>query len=385
MEPRKLAGFAAAASLTLGLASCGGGAKKAPVQAQAAPAMRAMPVQVEVAQKKPIANTSTYVASIQSLSSMTISPQVTGVLESINIESGQHVRQGQLLMLIDPEAQQAEVANLEHSRAAQAATVQFDQQQLKRAELLYEEKIEALSDYQQAQSTYSTAQAQLRSLDAQIRQAKVTLGYYRITAPRAGVVGDIPVRVGDTVAPGTMLTTLDSTQGTQVYVQVPLEESAKLKPGLPVAVLNGQDQVMARSTIFFVSPQVDPTTQTILVKANLTGPAAASLRTQQYVQARITWGTHQGFSFPVLAEVQEAGATFLDLAQPRGKGYMVHEQQVTLGAITGNNVEVLSGLTAGQMVIVSQHQILSEGMPVFPMPRGGSGHTSSGHSARPGD
>lgn len=335
--------------------------------------MQAMPVQVEVAKKAPIPDTSTYVASIQSLSSTTISPQVTGVLESINVSSGERVRAGQLLMQINPEAQAAQVANLEHTRAAQASTLQFDQQQLQRAQKLYQEKIGTLMDYQQAQSATNAAEAQLNSLDAQIQQAKVTLGYYRITAPRAGVVGDIPVRVGDTVATGTTLTTLDAAQGTQVYVQVPLEQSGKLRTGLPVEVLDAQGNVLAHSSIFFVSPQVDPATQTILAKAAINGGAAAHLRTQQYVQARITWGSHPGFSVPVLAVVQEAGGAFLDIAQPRGKGHVVQQQQVTLGGITGNNVEVTAGLTDGQLIIVSQHQILRQGMPVMPLPPGGFG------------
>lgn len=334
-----------------------------------------MPVQVQSARKESIPDTSTYVASIQSLSSTTISPQVTGVLQSINVSSGERVRQGQLLMQINPEAQAAQVANLEHARAAQASTLQFDQQQLARAKALYQEKIGTLQDLQQAQSAYNAATAQLSALEAQIQQAKVTLGYYQITAPRDGVVGDIPVRVGDTVQTGTTLTTLDSTQGTQVYVQVPLEQSSKLRTGLAVEVLNAQGQVLAHTRVFFVSPQVDPATQTILAKAAIPAENAANLRTQQYVQARITWGTHQGFEVPVLAVVQEAGGAFLDLAQPvtqnGRKGFVVHQAQVSLGGITGNNVEVLSGLTAGQRVIVSQHQILREGMPVIPMPPGG--------------
>ncbi|MGH9466735.1 MAG: hypothetical protein ACRD1Y_05215, partial [Terriglobales bacterium] len=91
-----------------------------------------------------------------------------------------------------------------------------------------------------------------------------------------------------------------------------------------------------------------------------------------------------GFSVPVLAEVEEAGGSFLDLAQPAGQGFVVHEQQVTLGDITGNSVEVLSGLQAGDKVIVSQHQILAQGMPVLPLPAGGGGRPSPGAQGAPG-
>jgi RND family efflux transporter MFP subunit len=334
--------------------------------------MGAIPVQALTAAPQPVAETSTYVASIQSLSSTVISPQVEGIIRRIDVQSGDRVRQGQTLIEIDSSVQQAAVANLEQMRAAQQATLAYARQQLQRAQSLYQEKIGTLQDYQQAQSAAQAAEAQLSSLEAQIRQAKVTLGYYTVDAPRAGTVGDIPVRVGDRVAPGDKLTTLDAAQGMQMYVQVPVEQAGRLHTGLPVEVLGSNGAPLARSSIFFVSPQVDPATQTVLAKAALNGPEAEKLRTQQYVQARLTWGSHPGFVVPLLAVVQEGASAFLDLAAPRGNGFMVHQQAVTLGAITGNDVEVTSGLKAGDKVIVSTHQILQEGMPVLPIPTGGA-------------
>jgi RND family efflux transporter MFP subunit len=362
---------------------CGGGKSAAGGQAGGAPGggMGAMPVQVVVAAPQPVAETSTYVASIQSLSSTVISPQVEGIIRRIDVQSGDHVRQGQTLVEIDSSVQQAAVANLEQMRAAQQATLAYARQQLQRAQSLYQEKIGTLQDYQQAQSAAQAAEAQLSSLEAQIRQAKVTLSYYTVEAPRAGTVGDIPVRVGDRVAPGDKLTTLDAAQGMQLYVQVPVEQAGRLRIGLPVEVLSGNGTLLARSHIFFVSPQVDPTTQTVLAKAALNGPEAEKLRTQQYVQARLTWGTHAGFVVPVLAVVQEGASAFLDLAVAHGQGYVLHQQAVTLGAISGNDVEVTSGLQAGDKVIVSTHQILQEGMPVMPMPAGGAGRAGGGRAA----
>ncbi|HUX66311.1 MAG TPA: efflux RND transporter periplasmic adaptor subunit [Terriglobales bacterium] len=333
--------------------------------------MAAMPVGVEVARPVAVAETSTYVASIQSRDSMVISPLVGGILRGIAVRSGERVAQGAALMQIDPTLQQAVVENLENQRAALAATLSFDATQLGRMQKLYQEKIGTQQDYQQAQSTYNSAKAQADSLDAQIRQARTTLGYYRVTAPRAGVVGDIPVKVGDQVTTGTALTTLDSPSGLEVYVQVPIEQEGKLRTGLAVEVLSGEGAELARTRIYFVSPQVDYATQSVLAKARL--PEAAGVRTQQYVQARITWGEQQAVLVPVLAVVRLGGGTFLDLAQPQGDGYVVRQAEVTLGAIEGNNVEVTAGLKAGERVIVTSTQILAEGMPVAPMAAGPAG------------
>ncbi|MGH9415231.1 MAG: efflux RND transporter periplasmic adaptor subunit [Terriglobales bacterium] len=365
------------AAVAAALAGCG---QKAAAPAGAAAgrgAMPAMPVQVQVAEPVPVPTTSTFVSSIQSRQSTVVMPLVAGILRAIDVHSGEQVTAGQPLMQIDDALQQATVNNLVASRAALTATLKFDQTQLGRAQQLYQEKIGTQQDYEQAQSTYQTAKAQADSLDAQIQQAQTSLSYYQVTAPRAGVIGDIPVKVGDLVTTATELTTLDSGQGLEVYIPVPLEDAGKLRPGLPVAVLDSQGHLLAQCTIYFVSPQVDNQTQTILAKAALPPSAGESLRTQQYVQARVTWGTHSGYLVPLLAVVQQGDAGYLDIAAPTPaprQGYMVQQVPVTLGQIQGNSYEVTAGLQPGERVIVSTHQILAPGMPVTPMaaPPGGA-------------
>ncbi|MGH9393896.1 MAG: efflux RND transporter periplasmic adaptor subunit, partial [Terriglobales bacterium] len=321
----------------------------------------------------PVPDTSTYVASIQSRDSTVISPLVSGLLRQLFVRSGDQVASGQALMQIDDALQQAQVANLVNERASLAATLSFDKTQLQRFQQLYQEKIGTQQDYQQALATYNAAEAQASSIEAQIAQAKTSLSYYRVTAPRAGIVGDIPVKVGDLVTTATQLTTLDAPSGLEVYVQVPTEQAGKLHAGLPLTVLDSSGKTVAESTIFFVSPQVDNQTQTILAKAALLPAAGARLRNQQYVQARITWGTPAAITLPVLAVVRQGASTFADVAQPRGNGYAVHQQEITLGPIVGNDYVVTSGLPAGTKVIVSTTQILAEGMPVQPMPAGARG------------
>ena len=104
------------------------------------------------------------------------------------------------------------------------------------------------------------------ALDANVREQQVQLHYYKVVAPRAGVVGDIPVRVGDRVTVTTVLTTIDQPGSLEAYVYVPIEHSAKIKMNLPMQVLDGEGKVVAESRISFISPQVDTTTQTVLVK-----------------------------------------------------------------------------------------------------------------------
>ncbi len=117
-------------------------------------------------------------------------------------------------------------------------------------------------DLDQAKSTLDAAQAQMDSLDAQVREQQVQLHYYKVVAPRSGIVGDIPVHVGDRVTTTTQLTTVDQPGSLEAYVYVPIEHSSQLKMNLPVQVLDSDGKVLADSRISFISPQVDNTTQT---------------------------------------------------------------------------------------------------------------------------
>src|SRR4029077_20836837 len=97
------------------------------------------------------------------------------------------------------------------------------------------------------------------------------------------------VRVGDRVTTTTPLTTVDKPGSLEAYVYVPIERSSQLKPNLPVQILDQSGTVVAESRINFISPQVDPTTQTVLVKAPIAN-SNNNLRNAQFTHPRIGWG-----------------------------------------------------------------------------------------------
>src|SRR5207247_584312 len=145
----------------------------------------------------------------------------------------------------------------------------------------------------------STSEAQLKAIEAQIRQQKVALGYHRVTVPVAGVVGDIPVRVGDSVTRSTVLTTVDQNAGLEVYVNVPVQEAQNLKVGLPVQLVDDKGQTMVATKVSFVSPAVDTATQSVLAKAVL--PEGGPFRTEQFVRARVVWTRAPALTVPLVA------------------------------------------------------------------------------------
>jgi RND family efflux transporter MFP subunit len=328
--------------------------------------MPAMPVKVLEAKAVPVYDASEYVATLKSRDSAVIMPQVEGQITQIFVHSGDRVQEGSALMEIDPVKQQATVKSQESSRAAQQAQLNWAKQQYERTLGLSSAGVVSKQDLDQAKATMDAAQAQMDALDAQVREQQVQLHYYRVIAPRAGIVGDIPVRVGDRVTTATQVTTVDQPGSLEAYVYVPIERSAQLKMNLPVQVLDSNGKVLADTRISFISPQVDNTTQTVLVKARIANGNDA-LRQSQFIRARVVWGTHENPKVPILAVSRLAGQYFAFVAEPQvGGSFAAKQRPLTIGETVGNDYEVKSGIKPGDKVIVSGTQFLMDGAPVIP-------------------
>ena len=329
-------------------------------------APQAMPVQVSSVTLDPVPSTDTYVATIKSRRSSTMQPQVDGNLTRILVHSGQAVKAGQLLMQIDPLKQVATVQSQQGTEAQKNAVYQYNQGEVERQRRLFEAGVTSRQAYDQAIQAFENSKADLSSSSALTSTQKQQLAYYQIRAPFAGVVGDIPVHLGDYVSSTTLLTTVDEITDLEAYIYVPTERATELKSGLPVAILSTSGSVLARTSINFLSPQVDNGLQSILAKAPVPH-SVETLRNAQLVKARITWSTKPAPVVPVLAVTRIGGQTFVYVAQPGNGAYSAHQVAVTLGDTVGNTYPVLGGLQPGQKVIVSGLQFLQEGMPVKPL------------------
>ena len=327
----------------------------------------AMPVKVIQAQAVPVNDAGEYVATLKSRDSAVVMPQVEGQIVQIFVHSGDRVAEGSPLMEIDPLKQQATVKSQEGARAAQLANLTWAKQQYERAQGLAGAGVVSKQDLDQAKAAYEAAQAQLDATDAQVHEQEVQLRYFKVVAPRTGIVGDVPVRVGDRVTTSTQLTTVDQPGSLEVYVYVPLERSSQLRMNVPVEVLDSNGKVLADSRVSFISPQVDNSTQTILVKARIAN-ANDALRQSQFVRARVVYGTHQSPEVPILAVTRLAGQYFAFVAEPQNGGQFVARQKpLKIGQTVGNDFEVQDGIKPGDKVIVSGTQFLQDGAPVTPM------------------
>lgn len=322
-----------------------------------------MPVKVAPSETHEIGDTSEYVATIKSRNSATIMSDVEGWIFDIHVHSGDFVKKGTTLMEIDPRRQRASVASQESQRASKEATLAWAKVQLDRAKGLAAAGVMSRQDLDQAQSTYDAALADVASLDAQVKQQEVQLKYYSVFAATDGIVGDIPVHVGDRVTNTTVLTTIDERTGLEVYLPVPAERAHDVKMGAPIDVLDNAGNVLLHTKVTFISPQIDTGTQSILVKAPA-DQAANVLRSMQLVRARITWSTRPGITIPVVAVSRINGQYFAFVAEQQNGTMVARQVPVKLGQIVGNDYTVTDGLKSGEQVVVSGGQNLADGAPI---------------------
>jgi RND family efflux transporter MFP subunit len=293
-------------------------------------------------------------------------PQVDGNLVNIFVKSGDLVRSGQVLMRIDPLKQMATVQSQQGTQAQKKALYDYTEIQVERQRKLFESGVVSRDAYDQARQAYQNAKADYESNAALTDTQKQQLAYYDIRAPFTGVVGDIPVHLGDYVTTTTLLTTVDENADLEAYIYIPTERAGLVRQGLPVDILDTAGKTLVKSRISFLSPQVDNGLQSILAKAEI--PRTAQLlRNQQLVRARVTWSTAPAPVVPVLAVSLVGGQTFVYLAAQKGDGYIAHQVPVMLGDTVGNTYPVISGLKPGDKVITSGLQFLQEGAPVKPL------------------
>ena len=339
---------------------------KQPAEAPKGQAMQAFPVQTQAVTLAPVQQSSDYVATIKSRRSVSVMPQVSGNLTQLLVRSGDRVKAGQLMFVVNPLQQQSLVDAQKSTENQKKALFDYNTIQIERQRKLFDAGVISRDTLDQAEQSYANTKADWQAAIATRKSLEEQLNYYNVKAPFDGYIGDVPAHIGDYVTPSTMLTTVDENKDLEAYIYVPTERGSEIRMGIPVQILDGDGKIIETSSVDFLSPQIDAQTQGILVKAPVHSTAQI-LRTAQLVKARIIWKTAPQPVVPVLAVSRQGGSSFVFVAlqQPDGH-FAAHQTAVVLGDTIGNNYAVTSGLKAGDKVIVSGTQFLVDNMPVLP-------------------
>jgi RND family efflux transporter MFP subunit len=347
----------------------------------------AVPVELKTLAATPVEQSTEFVGTLKSRRSTTIQPQVEGFLTRILVKSGDRVSRGTPLFDVDSSTQQSTVATLRSQRAAREADAVFARQQAQRAKALLDVGAMSQQEFEQAVAQQTAAEAQLKAIDDQIRQQETELAYYRVVSPTAGVIGDVPVRVGDRVTRSTELTTVDDNAGLEVYINVPVQQAPQLRVGLAVRILDESGGTIATERVNFVAGSVDEQTQSVLAKTPLT-QRNGQFRSDQFVRTRIVWSESPAITIPLVAVMRVSGQHFVYVAEAADSGLVAKQRAVMLGPVIGSDYVVLSGLSAGDKLIVSGIQKIGDGAPVqdaaaMKPPQGAAPAAGGGRGGRP--
>ena len=265
-------------------------------------------------------------------------------------------------MQIDPQRQQAAVSSQEAERAAREADVALRAaaaaaRQPSCSPPAPSAKAGARAGADRAADRRGEPRRRCRRRCSSSRCSCAT---YTITAPTAGIVGDVPVRVGNQVSPQTVLTTIDQNDTLEVNVSVPIERAPALKIGLPMQVLSSDGARDAgRRRPSTSSRRAWTSRRSRCWSRARCATRTAALRSSQFVRARIVWKTgrragragHRGAADqrPVL-RVRRRGR--------RGGKLVAKQRAIKVGPIAGDNYPVLEGIKPGDRIVVSGAQKL---------------------------
>ncbi len=286
-----------------------------------------------------------------------LSAEVGGLVTAIHFDSGEKVRAGQPLVELNPSPLKAQLAQLEAQAALAELNLKRDEAQL---------KVRAI-----AQAAVDNDAATLKSAQAQVAAQKALIAQKTIAAPFSGQLGIRQVNLGQYLAPGSAIVTLQKLDPMDVDFTVPQNQIDLIRIGMKASLqTSAAPGKTFEATVTAIEPQVDTNTRNLKVRARVPNPKG-ELLPGVFATLRITQGEpRQYVTLPNAAVAYNPyGATVFVVKDegkgPDGKPKLVAEQRfVTPGATRGDQVAIVQGLKAGETVVTAGQLKLRNGSPV---------------------
>ncbi|HEY1059312.1 MAG TPA: efflux RND transporter periplasmic adaptor subunit [Limnobacter sp.] len=343
--------------------------QKAETPAQPAPLMLAQ-ADVVTVQTAPIEDSLYVTGTLQAEQKTVIRSKVSGNILAIHALEGQSVRQGDLLVRIDPTDPQLRVQEREAFVLAQEAQAQQAKTQYDNNQRLVKEGFVSETALLNAKSAFDAAQAQVAVARAQLAQARQQLADTQVKAPFSGVLGPVPVQVGSKVSPDTTLLELLNLRTMELKADVNPDDLVRLKPGQKASLNAGPDLPSFEATLTRISPGSVQGNRTVAVYFKVDNPQQ-QLRSGQFSTARLALGsTRQGLQVPktALREVQGKPVVYRITAQNTLQTVPVSTGLEQVSSQGNSLIEVREGLNAGDRIVGVNLGPLPEGATVSIQP-----------------
>jgi len=288
--------------------------------------------------------------------------QVQGSVLQTYADQGQAVGAGTPLARIDATGIQDAYTSARAQVVAAKNSADIATRDLQRNEKLLAAGAVAERDIEQSRRASIAAQAALQDASSRLATAERAYRSTTVSAPFAGVVSERPVSAGDVVQPGTALFTVVDPSSMRLEASVPAEQLAQIRVGVPVVfTVSGYPGRQFVGHIVRVNPTADPTTRQVRIYVSIPN-AGRTLVGGLFASGRMSSDTKTGLVVPSSAVDVRGTAPFV----MRIKGGKVEKAPVQLGLNdkSSETYEILSGLQAGDTVLLGAAQGITPGTPV---------------------
>jgi RND family efflux transporter MFP subunit len=362
------------------LAGCGGAKAPEAKQRAEAPAVRVKTGKAENAQVPEVYEAT---GTVRARTTTVLAARVMGYLREVRVRAGDTVRAGQVVAVlevreIESGLRQAEAARAEArsalpevDNAIAAAKAQldlagsthnrmktlFDQKSITNQE--FDEVAARLrmaeANHQMALARKAQLEQKIRQADEAVAQAQISKGYAEVAAPFAGTVVERKAEPGMLASPGLPIAVIE--QAGDYVLEAAIEEArlASIRPGTPVKVAMEATGKTIEARVREIVPALDPGSRTFTAKIDL--PAGVLLRTGMFGRALFSFGGRQAIVVPASAVVEMGQVRRVYVAD----NGVARSRLVSTGLSLDGRVEILSGLSAGETVIVEAPSTLADG------------------------
>ncbi len=294
------------------------------------------------------------VGTFTAINGVDVSTEVSGIIQELNCPAGEYVATGTLLAKLRVDDDLALLASLKAIAHLDSLTYERDLQQLKQKAI--------------AQSTVDLDAANLEKSLALINQQQAIIDKKIIRAPFAGRLGISPVNIGQYVGPGTVIVPLQVLDPIRIDFYLPQQDLANVKIGQPVAVhTNLHPGKLFDGKMIAINAKVDQSSRNILVRAELANPEKELLPGMYGMVAINTGNNKRYITLPLTAITYNPYGNTVFVAKPSGTDpagnaiYTAELKFVTVGPTRGDQVAVLDGIDAGEIVVVAGQIKLQKG------------------------
>lgn len=322
-----------------------------------------------------------YVGRIRAQQFVEVRARVEGYLQKMFFEEGTRIKKGQTLFVIDPSLYRARVEKARAQLNKAKAQEQKADRDLKRMRPLYEQNAASQLDLDNAEAAYESAKAEVMVAAADLKQAEMTLGYTTVTSPADGYISERSADIGTLVGPNgkSLLATIVNSDTVRVdFAMTSLEYLRSRSRNVRLGERDSKRQwdpyvtiTMADGTVYpyrglvdFASPQVNPTTGTFSVRAEMPNPDHILLP-GEFTKVKLLMDVRKdAIQVPAKALDIEKGGAYVYVVRPDS---VVERRFVETGPEVDNNMIVERGLAAGEWIVTEGYHKLHHGMKVAPV------------------